>query len=277
MTGPTVRRRILGSELRAIREAADVSRGDMRRLLGCSDTRSKYLESGRNVVTKPELLVWLQRCDAMDKFDVLEEIRLGANQRGWWSTDRLPEWLGLYVGLEHGATSVRCFETLVVPGLLQTEAYARELHTVVDAHTDEQIEKRVHARMGRQARLESGELRLTAVVTRAVLDSLATDGGVGMCQLKQLTEQSHLPNVDLRVLPPAGVHPGTSGPFSLLSFPGEALADVAWQEYAVGGHLIEADQDVAYLARIFDRLRRVALDQDASRAMMAGLIDNPRG
>src|SRR5690349_9966737 len=125
MAGPTIRRRQLGAALRQLRLDADQTREEIALVLGCSPTKVTYLESGRNVIGKTELIVLLQHYGQTNKLATLEELRAEAGKRGWWSTARLPEWLAAYVGLETEASSVRSYESELVPGLLQTEGYAR--------------------------------------------------------------------------------------------------------------------------------------------------------
>lgn len=278
MTGPTVRRRLLGKELRQIRDEADMTREDVAKLLGCSPTKVTYLETGRNVIGKTELIVLLQHCLAGAKLSALEELREEASKRGWWSTARLPEWLAAYVGLEDDASSVRIFEDQLIPGLLQTEAYARDLHVLSGRLADGEVNKRVRARMQRQARLTgSRRLKVTAVIAEPALQYCAAHGAVGLDQLASLIERSRQSNIELRVLPVSvGLHRGMSGAFSLLRFPDDLLPDAAWQEYALGGHLIDDEDAVAYLSKLFDELRCQALAANESLAVISEFIDHSR-
>lgn len=274
MTGPTIRRRVLGKEIRALRDAAGISREEVATLLGCSPTKVTYLESGRNVIGKTELIVYTQHLGVEDRLDALEELRQDANQRGWWSTARLPEWLAAYVGLEDDATSVRAFELALIPGLLQTEQYARDLHTLRGELADKDVERRVAARMHRQRRLTgSNPLTLTAIVCESALRHCLRYPAGGREQLQHLLDQAERPNIELRMLP-EGLHPGMSGAFSLLSFPGDLLPDVAWQEYAMGGHIIDDTSAVNSLTRLHRELCGQALGVNESLAVIAELIDH---
>lgn len=280
MPGPTIRRCQLGIELQRLRDAAGVTRPDAAAGIGCSPAKIAHIESGRNTPSKTELIVLLRDHYGADKetLDALEELRKEASQRGWWSTYGLPDWLARSVGLEFDATSVRSLELELIPGLLQTEEYARMIHSLRGHLTGKERDRRVAVRMERQARLLGpNPLELRAVVSEAALLRCARQTDVGLAQLQRLTERAQLPNVELRVLPfDLGLHAGTSGPFILLSFPDQLLPDTAHQEYAVGGVVIDDQGAVSQLARLFDELRSQALGVDESLAMIAEFIDQAR-
>ncbi|MGH3914813.1 MAG: Scr1 family TA system antitoxin-like transcriptional regulator, partial [Pseudonocardiaceae bacterium] len=129
MAGPTLRKRQLGMELRRLRDAAGLTREVAADEIACSPTKITHLESGRNSPRKAELRVLLQFYGASaDEHDALEVMRLEASERGWWFTAKLPEGLAAYVGLEDDASSLRAVALELIPGLLQTEDYAREIH-----------------------------------------------------------------------------------------------------------------------------------------------------
>lgn len=273
MAGPTIRRRQLGIELQRLREAAGVTRPEAATALKCSKARIGHIEIGRNVLGYTELIVLLRDHYGANEQTIaaLEELREEASKRGWWSTAGLPEWLAGYVGLEFDATSVRTFELELIPGLLQTEDYARASYSMDDRWPDRDIQRRVAARVQRQERL-TGEnpLQLTAVVSEAALVRCARQGITD--QLSALIERAQWPNVELRILPfDVGLHVGMAGSFSLLSFPGHLLPDAAYQEYVEGGHVIDDEAAVSRRARLFDKLHGQALGVDESLTMIAEL------
>jgi transcriptional regulator with XRE-family HTH domain len=277
MPGPTVRRRLLGAALRRLRTEADEKREQTAFVLGCSPTKVTYLESGRNVIGKTELIVLLQHYGAEDRLQTLEELRQEASKRGWWSTYGLPEWLAEYVGLESDAVSVRSVELEVIPGLLQTEEYMRRLYTLPGARlSTKEVDRRIGARLKRQERLTGAtQLQLTAVVSQAALERCAQDEAVAADQLAQLLERATWPNVEVRVLPfGLGLHAGMSGPFSVLSFPDHLLPDAVYQEYVVGGHVIDDEAVVSQLDTLFSELRSQALGANESMAMIAQLAEH---
>lgn len=277
MAGPSVRRRQLGAALRQLRTDANQTREQIAFILGCSPTKVTYLESGRNVIGKTELIVLCSHYGAENKLEALEELRQEANKRGWWSTARLPEWLAAYVGLETEASSVRSFELELIPGLLQTEQYAREVHALRGHLASDDLERRVKARLRRQERLTAATdpLQLSAVISEAALARCARHSSVAVDQFQQLIEWAQRPNVKIQVLPfDAGLHSGMSGAFTLLSFPDGLLPDAGWQEYALGGHIIDDPSDVASLATLYDELRGHSLGCDESLTMLAQLADS---
>ncbi|HET9118343.1 MAG TPA: helix-turn-helix transcriptional regulator [Pseudonocardiaceae bacterium] len=276
MSAPSIRRRQLGAVLRQLRNDAGETREQVALLLGCSPTKVTYLESGRNVIGKTELIVLLQHFGATERLAALEELRQEAGQRGWWSTFGLPEWLAGYVGLEDVATSLRCLELENIPGLLQTEQYIRTLYALDSRFSANEVDRRVRARLKRQERLTApNPLQLTAVVSEAALVRSAREDVVAADQLARLIECAEMPNVDLRVLPfDLGLHVGMAGPFSLLSFPEGALPDAAYQEYAVGGHVIDDQSVVSALVTLFNELRSQALGPNESLALIAQLAEH---
>ena len=277
MAGPTIRKRQLGAALRQMRTDAGETREQTAVVIGCSPTKVTYLESGRNVIGKTELIVLIQHygAGAAEKLEALEELRQEAGKRGWWSTARLPEWLANYVGLETEASSVRSFELELIPGLLQTEQYAREIHALRGQPPDD-LERRVKARLRRQERLTASDpLRLSALISEAALARCARQPNVAAEQFRQLLGWAQRPNIEIQVLPfDAGLHSGMSGAFTVLSFPDGLLPDAGWQEYALGGHIIDDPSDVASLTTLYDELRDQALGCDESLTLLAEFVEN---
>ncbi|MGH3899443.1 MAG: DUF5753 domain-containing protein [Pseudonocardiaceae bacterium] len=138
----------------------------------------------------------------------------------------------------------------------------------------DEIDRQVSARMQRQHRLTGPQpLQLSAVVSEAALRRYASHPAIAPGQLQHLIAQANLPNIDLRVLPfSAGLHQSMSGSFSLLSFPGGVLPDAAYQEYAVGGHVIDDQVIVGRLDRLFAALRDQALGADESLVVISELL-----
>lgn len=280
MAGPTVRRLQLGIELRRLREAADISPVEAAAALKCSRGRIGHIEKGRNVLGYAELFKLLKHHYGADEVTInaLEELREEASKKGWWSTYGLPEWLAGYVGLEHDASSVRTIELELIPGLLQTEEYARALYVLGGRLSAKQVEQRTAARIQRQERLlHPDRIQLTAVISEGALLRCARQTSVAAGQLAKLLERAQWPNIEIRVIPfDAGLHVGAAGAFSLLSFPDRLLPDAAHQEYAVGGHIVDDESVVSELARLFDKLHDQALAADESLAMIAELAQHIR-
>lgn len=278
--GPTMRRRQLGAQLRRLREAAGLRMEDAAATLDCARSRISHIETGRNAVRKPDLEVLLRLYGALELHETLEELRREGTSRGWWSIYKLPPWLEAYIGMEADATTVRGFELELVPGLLQTEGYARTVHVAGHHMTPTaEVERRVAARMQRQSRLTAPDpLTLSVVVSEAALRrTLALPNDVATEQLEHLATTAKLPNVTLQVLPfNVGVHRSMSGSFSLLSFAPGVSPDVAYQEYAVGGHLVDDQDVVRLLSSLHDELRDQALAADESPAFISELTRQAR-
>ena len=278
MTGPTVRARQLGIGLARLRKDAGVTQREAAATIECSQAKMAQLEAGRGPVRRPELIVLLQhyRVD-QTVIDQMDELRLEASKRGWWATYGLPDWLADYVGLENDATRVRSFELELIPGLLQVESYIREVHVLRGNGLSAQaIDTRVTTRLQRQARLSAtvNPLKLSAVVSQSALQRcIAQPDSVSAAALRHLRDRAQLANVQLRILPfEFGRHSGMSGAFTLLDFPHGLLPPIAWQEYAMGGHIVDDSPVVEGLGKLYDAVCNQALTEDESLALIVDLI-----
>lgn len=271
-----MRRRQLGAELRRRRNASGVSAERAAEVLDCARSRIGHLETGRNPIRKLELAA-LGELYGIGSEDLaaLEELRRHASERGWWSTYKLPGWLQTYVGIEADAQSIRNFEVELIPGLLQTEPYARRLH-VVDLGTSrpEEVERYVAARLRRQARLhDDPPPDYAAVISEAAFRrAMADPDGVGRGQIEHLLAMAERPGIELHVLPYAqGLHPSMAGSFIVLGFGGLA-PDIGYQEYAFGGHLVDDAEAVGRLSSLWDTLQGLALSTDDTVQWMTELL-----
>lgn len=267
-----MRRKTLGAELRRLRTCADLTAEQIAQLLGCSQAKVRHMENGRTSPSKAELMVLMDHYEVPEQDRaLLEETRQEARKRGWWSTYRLPSWFQDYVGMETDAVRVRTFELELIPGLLQTEAYARATN-VVGSHMTEptEIERKVSARMHRQKRLhEDPPLELHAVVSEAALRRCAAEETIAVHQFTHLAAMNRRPHVQIQVMPfGAGLHNSMSGSFTLLDFPDDTWPQSAYQEYAVGGHLVDDVAAVTALSNVFDRLCDHALSPDESTKLI---------
>jgi transcriptional regulator with XRE-family HTH domain len=276
--GPTMRRNQLGRQLRELREAAGLRMEDAATALDCSRSRISHIETGRYGVRKPDLEVLLRLYGALDRLDTLEELRREGTKRGWWSTYRLPEWLQAYIGFEDDAVAVRSFSLELIPGLLQTEAYAHAIHLGRPMSSDE-VSRRVAARMQRQARLVAPEpVEFFAVFSEGALNRTLGMGEVGIGLLAHIAATAVQPNVSVQVLPfAAGAHPSMAGSFTLLDFAEGVSPPIAYQEYAVGGHLVDDQNAVQQLSGLYDQLREQSLGCDESLAMISELAQRTGG
>jgi hypothetical protein len=247
-------------------------------LLGCSMGKVSNIEQGRYGVKKQELHALLAFYQVEpDVALVLEDLRREGAKRGWWSVYGLPEWFKPYIGLESDASSVRSFELELVPGLLQTEAYARAVHLAVrHLVAPEDVDRQVTARMERQRRLtETPPLELWAVISEAAVRRVVGSPQIMIEQLNHLRKLARaMPNIKVQVLPfSAGAHGSMSGPFSILSFPEPSDPDVAYVEYPVGGNCIEDAKDVSRFTILFDDLRDAALSSRDTTSLIGAIVD----
>lgn len=237
--------------------------------LDCSRPRISNLESGRAIPSKLELPALLTLYGAVDRLPVLEELRVAANEPGWWSVFGLPIWLQAYVRLESDAKRVRCFALELVPGLLQTQGYASAVQQLYGS-TVEETERRVAVLMERQRRVEDG-VDLSVVASEALLHRTMNMGAVGAEQLQRLAA------ANVRVVPfAAGMHRAVSAQFTVLDFPGRDELPVAYEEHAVGGHLVDDREVVAKLTALYQELCDVALDVEDSAAMIGTFTEPTR-
>lgn len=266
--GPALLKRRLGEELRKLRRAANVTVARTAAELGSSEAKVRHLENGRNVPSKPDLTVMMGLYDAPPRVrEDLEELRQAATMRGWWSSYRLPGWLHNFVGMEADASVIRNFELELIPGLLQTEAYAREIHLLGKhlKHDERTVDRLVKARLKRQEILtRDAPATFHGVISEAALYRLRGTG-FAVDQYRHLLRMGERPNVTITVLPFAKrLHQSMSGGFILLSFPDDSSAPVAYSDYAFGGQMEHEPGVVAQLSQVFDELAELALSEKES-------------
>ncbi|WP_181188428.1 helix-turn-helix domain-containing protein [Actinopolyspora mortivallis] len=267
--GPTARRRRLGAHLAELRENAGLSFAEVGEHMGASPQTIRNWEKGQASMKKMELAALMDLYDAPHEVrQTLEDARREGSKRSWWSTYRLPEWFKPYVGLETDAALVCNFEQELIPVLLQTEDYARAIHTSGGHITDpEDVEKRVAARMQRQRRLldKDNPLELRAVISEAALYRKVGGRKAWSEQLEHLLALGERPNVMFQVIPyEAGAHASMASGFTVLSFAEPTDPDVAYMDGLLGGHVIEDNSDVTLLKNLFDELRSSAMPQRES-------------
>jgi hypothetical protein len=205
-----------------------------------------------------------------DVHQALEDLRKAATTRGWWSAYRLPSWLHNYVGLEADATLIRNFEVELIPGLLQIEPYARDVHTVgpVVLGSDD-VERRVAARLKRQELL-TGDAPVAhhAIISEAALHRIRGTAYAD-AQYTHLLAMARRPNVTIAVLPfSKKLHPGMAGGFHLLDFPPGVSAPVAYYDTATGGQLEHDPKVVTRLSGVYDELAALAMSTDETIAFI---------
>jgi transcriptional regulator with XRE-family HTH domain len=277
LPSPTVRRKRLGIELRRLREQARLSCETVGQRLDCSGTRISRMETGRISVRPGDVRELLAVYGVTgDRADALVELAREARRKGWWHRfgPVTPSWLEPYLGLEAEAARLRDFQSMVLPGLLQTEDYARAiLRAAPGAGPGDDIDQQVALRMERQAVLDgSAPPELCLVLSEGVLRVQVGGPGVMRAQLGKLAEVAGRGAVTLQVLPfgaAAHVHP--ISPFTILDFADPADPSVVYTEHLTGSLLLEDPDEVRLYRMVFDRLRAEALDPGQSIDLIAQL------
>ncbi|WP_028662890.1 helix-turn-helix domain-containing protein [Saccharomonospora halophila] len=271
--GPTVRRRRLAGELRRLREAAELTIDEVADRLECSASKVSRIETGQVGVTPRDARDMLELYGVHgDEQEALVQLAREARKRGWWHAYN-EVFTGAFVGLEADASSLRAYQALLVPGLLQTERYARAVIRAMRPGAEEsEVDRRVAARMARQRLLsEENPPGYWAVVDEAVLHRVVGDPGVMAEQLSRIAEAARSPHVTVQVVPfGAGAHPGMEGPFLILGFPEQADPDVVYVDSTSSGLYLEMESDVRRYALMFDHLRAAALKPDDSVDVITG-------
>lgn len=267
---PTLRARRLALELLRRREAAGFTREEAARQLEWSTSTIFRIETGRSRPQPGNVRVLLELYGVGGpERDGLIRLAREARQPGWWHSfrDVLPNPYEVYIGLEAGAASIRNFEPVVVPGLLQTEDYARQMSRGGPRELDrDDIERRVQVRMERQRILSREDRpRLWAVIDEAVIRRVVGGPEVMREQLRHLIDGAEQGKTTLQVVPfGAGAHAGTTGPFIILDFPEPTDPAVVYVETLAGDIYLEERADVDRYTLAFDRLLAAALHPDDS-------------
>jgi len=247
--------------------------------LACSSSKISRIETGQSGVSQREVRDILAAYGVGgEQVEALVEIAREAKQRGWWQLFG-SVLTSAYVGLEAAADTVWSYEVLVVPGLLQTEDYARAMIQAARPDmTDEEVEQRIRVRMNRQSLLSQDDpLQLALVLDEAVLHRPVGGPRVMREQLERLSAAYELPSVSLRVLPfAAGAHGGMDGTFTMLRYAEATNNDVVFAANAAGGLFLEKEEELQRYAEIFERLQASALSAVESREMIEELAKEPK-
>ena len=273
----SARRRRLGAELRRLREDAGVTIERVAEKLECSHSKVSRIENGQVSASPRDVrdMLELYRVDH-DKREALVQIARDTRRPGWWQQyGDVPGGIPAYAGMEVAATSIDMYMALVVPGLLQTEVYAR---TVIRAVAPDlpatEVGRRVELRMRRQAALQ-GETapRLRVLLDESVLRRPVGGAEVMRPQLQKLLAVTELPTVTLQILPLAtGAHAGIDGSFEVCGFPA-AEPDVVVLESAVDALYLESLDGLRRYRQLFELLRGSASSPEGSRRLLTELLE----
>ena len=261
-SGPTVLRMLLGGQLRKLREAAGITPEDAGYEIRASRSKISRLEHGRVGFTERDVSDLLTLYGVTDVSERRHLLRLAerANSPGWWARydDVLPDWFETYIGLEQATSLIRTYELQFVPGLFQTEDYARAV-TILGhrAAPAEEIEQRVRLRLQRQEILARAEPvpKVWAVIDESALRRPLGGREVMRAQLRHLIELTESPQVTLQLMPfDRGGHSAAGGSFAILRFADAELPDIVYIEQLTGALYLDRPEELDHYREVMNSL-----------------------
>jgi transcriptional regulator with XRE-family HTH domain len=273
---PTVRRRRLGTTLKQLRSDAGKTLDEAAAAMGWKGPKLSKIESATQYIRPGEIAALLHVYGISDPemIAALENLAKDAGKKGWWQTYSgivSPAYAD-YISLESDAVRICEWSPLVVPGLLQTAAYAREnLAGSTTFRTADEVAALAEVRLARQSVLtRPGQpLEFWAIVHEATFHQRYPTRPLLMRdQLRRLLDTAELPNVTIQVMPlDSTTHPGVAGSFSLVNFPGPT-PDVVLLENLSGETYVEG-AEASPFAKAFELIRATALSVEDSLARLA--------
>ncbi|AIJ12163.1 helix-turn-helix domain-containing protein [Streptomyces violaceoruber] len=279
---PTVGQVVLGRRLQELRETAGLKREEAAKVLRVAPATVRRMEMAEVSLKIPYVQILLTAYGvASDEVAAFVALAEEANQPGWWQRyhDVLPDWFSLYVSLEGAARIVRSYEPHFVPGLLQTEDYARsvlEAGTIGNAGADA-VERHVSLRMERQRLLDRPDPpHLWVVMDETVLRRpVSIHGRVMREQLDKLLEFAARDRVTLQVAEfEDGPHPGTYAPFTLFRFAEPELPDMVFTEYLTGALYLDSRTEVSAHLEVLDHMTARAASTQRTEKVLREYREN---
>lgn len=274
---PTVRLRRLAAELRRLRASVGLSREQVEDQTGVNEGTLYRIETARARPQRRTLVALLDLYNVGEPLRTdLIELSRSADGQGWsrpyqW---QLPGEYAVYISFETEARAVHNYESLFVPGLLQTPEYGRAMiHGVLPSATEHEIDERVQARIERQKLLDGPEpLQLWAVVDEAAVRRVVGGPQVMAAQLDHVLCMMQRPNVTVQVIPfDAGAHPGMPGSFIFLEFRDEGDPELVYVDAQAGDMFLESEDDLRRYRTMFDHLRAAALSPARSAELITAV------
>jgi transcriptional regulator with XRE-family HTH domain len=279
-SGPTVRRILLGSQLRRLRERRGISRDDAGYSIRASGSKISRLELGRVSFKNrdvEDLLTLYGVVDPAERAAMLARVE-DANKQGWWQpyAEILPSWFQRYIDLEESASLIRGYEVQFVPGLLQTEEYARAVISRRQGISKDVVDGRVHVRMTRQKVLgRSDSARLWMVLDEAAVRRRIGGRRVARAQIARLLELTDHPALTLQVTPfSAGSHAADGGAFTILRFPDPDLADLVYIERLTSASYLDKREEVDEYFMAMDQLGLDSATPDNTIELLRGIAQD---
>jgi transcriptional regulator with XRE-family HTH domain len=271
---PTLRSRRLRAHLRKLREEHGLTLAQAAKQVDWTGAKLSRIENGQRGVHPNDVRALADVYGVTgEEREALITLAREARQRGWWQPygSALPYGFATYVGLESEASSIATYEPELIPGLMQSEDYARaQMRAAPIPEPEEEIDKRVAVRMTRQQRFaDANPPEYWVILNEAVLHRQVGGPAILRTQLDRLAELGQAPTVTLQVLPfSAGAHPAGHGPFTVLGFPEPEDLDVAYVEYLTGRAFLEESDEVSRYTLVLNHLRARALSADDSIALI---------
>lgn len=270
---PTVRRRELGTLLRALRTATGLTVEQAAERLLISASKLSRMETGHGTATARDIRDLCELYGVTDQAERDRMMKLAAEgkQQAWWQSYDLG--YANYVGLEAEAVTISAFQSSVVHGLLHTADYARAGHEgAMPRLGADQIELQIEAKLTRQRILSKDKPpRLAVVLDEAALHRMVGGRAVMAAQLDRIAELSARPNIAVQVLPYAvGAHPAVESNFTILELP-SPTPGVVYVEGLIGSVYLERAEDLKRYREIFNELQSVALSPKDTADLIANL------
>ncbi|MEV4972783.1 helix-turn-helix domain-containing protein [Streptomyces scopuliridis] len=274
---PTVRSRRFGRRMQRHRVDAGFDQSQAAAFIHGSRSKISRMEDGITTAKPAEVLLLLDRYGITDETERSHLVWLAKNSshRGWWlNFPELSEGYRNHISLEDDATFIREWQTVLVPGLLQTAAYAERTSTLGPNRLPPNVVAQfVKVREERQAKIEEGGTSYAAIVWEPVVTLSLVPDDVHREQLEHLLKAGKQGNVSLQVLPlSAGVKAGITYPFSSFSFDSQPTVEAVAIDNLRGASILEATDDLTAYARAFDQLRSDALSPDASARLIRRVL-----
>lgn len=277
--GPTVLRMLLGIQLRRLREASGLSPEQAGYEIRASRSKISRVEHGRVGFKERDVSDLLSLYGVTDSDERQRMLALArrANDHGWWAKydDIMPDWFESYVGLEQATTLIRTYELQFVPGLFQTDGYARAVTMLGHrAASASEIERRVSLRMQRQELFTADDSpRIWAVIDESALRRPVGGRDVMRAQLRHLVAVTEYPRVTLQVMPfSRGGHPAAGGSFSILRFAEADLPDIVYIEQLTSALYLERRDEVDNYMEVMNRLSAEAETPADSAGLLQKII-----
>jgi transcriptional regulator with XRE-family HTH domain len=270
--GPYVRRKLLGRQLRELREQAGIQQDVAAKHAGFKAASISRMENGKQAITGRSVRLLCQCYDVgAPMSDMLIRQAEESNNKAWYSmyADTVPSWVESFLGLESEATEVWTYESELIPGLLQTPDYVRQLAAQARMNGGD-LQRSVELRIARQQRLDGpNPPRLHAILNESVVRRPVGDMAE---QIGHLLAMGDREKITIQVLPfKAGPHIAMTGAFTMLRFPDELAMNAVFLEHDHGATSAERPADIERYNAMFERLVEQALSPAETREMLATL------